>query len=397
MGYAHISQQATRVRWRAAAAVLAVSLIAVACGGDSGGGSDGGGATTGSGQDATPASVGDDERGSAADVFEEFNSMEGEERKEALIEGAQEEGEVTLYSAGSGWDPVISAFEDKYDIDVNTYIGQADTVLQRVYQEFEAGYHAVDVYDDAEAYIVAQEGMTHEYNNPELTDGLVGYEKESHVQPTRLSVYTQGWNTDMVEESELPDSIDGFTDEKWEGRLGMDPRDWEWYLGASNYYIEEEGWTQEEVDEMFAGIASNAEYHPGHTVQAQLLLAGEFAVSATVYTQSIDRETDADPNAPVAWRKSDGSWIRPLVYTPQGVALMKNAPNPHAAMLWVDFVLEEGARILSEVDGTPAAVNYEGGPLDGIPDEDLHLVTPDELLEKQEEWSSRWDQLLQQN
>ncbi len=391
------------------ALMLVLSLIAAACAGDgdttettaepggeqttttSGGGEETT-TTTGAAPEETTTTEAS-ERGSAADTFDRFNAMSGQERTDALIAAAQEEGSVVFYTASSGMDPVIEAFEDTYDIDVDLFVGQSDTVLQRLTQEYEAGFYGADVFDDAEAYTIARMGLTHEYINPALTDPIPGYDPATHVAATRLSVYTQGWNTDAVDEADVPDSLDGFTDPAWEGRLSLDPRDWVWYIGVRDYYMEEEGWTDEQVDDMFRTLASYSRYDRGHTTQAQLLLAGEFDASLTVYTQSVDRELERAADAPIAWKKSDGSWVKPLIFFPQGATLMKNAPHPAAAMLFVDFLLTEGQRLLALADRTPTSIAQVGGPLEGIPNEDLHQVDFDKFFDR-DTWATRFDELL---
>lgn len=366
------------------AAGAAIALLVTACGG---GGGNGDGGTDG-------AQGGDGEAGTAAEAFDSFNAMSGTERTEALIAAAEEEGSLVYYTASSGMEPVIEAFEDAYDINVDLYSGQSDTVLQRILQEYEAGFYGADVLDDAEAFSLVNLGMTYEYINPELTDAIPGYTVEGHVAPTRLSVYTQGWNTDLISEDEIPETLDGFTDPKFEGRLSLDPRDWIWYTGVMDYYTQEEGWTEEEVDDMIATLASYSTFNAGHTVQAQLLLAGEYPVSLSVYTQSIDRITEESADAPVTWRASDGRFVKPLIYQPQGAVLLKNAPHPAAAMLFVDFLLTEGQVLLSSEDRTPTAVPQPDGPLEGISDEDLHQVDPLKFTEGRQEWTSRFDELL---
>jgi iron(III) transport system substrate-binding protein len=363
----------------ATTAFSVLTLALAGCGDDSEGG----------GTDAK------DDAGSAAETFEKFNAMTGKEREDALLAAAEEEGGLVFYTASSGMDPVIEAFEDKYDIDVDLYSGQADTVLQRIVQEYEAGYYGVDVYDDSEAFSVSKLGFTHPYVNDELTTEIPGYDPETNVVPTRLSVYTQGWNTDLISEEEIPATLDGFTDPKFDGKLSMDPRDWIWYTGLMDYYTEVEGWSEDEVDEMIETLASYSTYNEGHTVQAGLLLAGEFPVSLSVYTQSVDREVKDAPDAPIAWRKSDGSFVEPLIYQPQGSTLMKNAPHPATAMLFMDFVLsEEGQTVIAEEDGTPTARPLPGGPLDGIPTDKLIQVDFEKFVNEREEWADRYDQLL---
>lgn len=373
--------------------LLALSWVLVAAGcASSQGGEDG--VTTTPGETASSVVS---ERGTAADVFDRFNAMSGEERHQALVEAAQEEGEVSFYTTSAGMEPVISAFEDEYDINVNLFLGQSETVVQRIVQEHEAGFYGADVHDDHEAFNIAYQGYTYEYINPELTDRIPGYDPESHVAATRMNVYTQGWNTDLISDEEIPDTVDGFTDPRFEGRLSIDPRDWRWYIGLSDYYTEVEGWTQDEVDEMIRTLASYSALHEGHVVQGELLLAGEFPVSMTIYTQNIDRSLEADPNAAVTWKKADGSWVEPLIFAPAGSALMKNAPHPAAAMLLVDFLLTEGQEILAESDRTPTAIAQPGGPLEAIPNQALHQVDPVKALTQRQEWTDRFDELLRGN
>jgi iron(III) transport system substrate-binding protein len=364
------------------AVLLAFSLVAVACGDDD---DDTGG---NGGTDGDPYGA----RGSAADAFDIYNGMSGQARTDALIAAAQEEGSLIFYTASSGMEPVIEAFEDAYDINVELFRGNADTVLLRITQEFEAKFYGVDVFDDAEAFTVARLGMTYEYVNLELTDAIPGYDPSTHVAATRLSVYTQAWNADLVDESEVPDDIAGFADPAWCGRLSMDPRDWVWYIGVRDYYLDQ-GWSEEEIDDMYRTLAECSRFDRGHTTQAQLLLAGEFDASLTVYTQSVDRELVDDAEAPIAWRKADGSWVKPLVFFPQGATLMKNAPHPAAAMLFIDFLLTEGQRILALEDKTPTAIAQAGGPLEGIPNADLYQVDFDKFYDR-DTWATRFDELL---
>ncbi len=392
---------------RLLAMTLVFSLILAACGNGgstettetTAGGStettSGGGDTTttaGSAEETTTTAA--EDRGTAADVYDQFNAMTGQERHDALVAAAQEEGVLIVYTAGSGWDPVIAAFSDEYGIDVELFKGLSDTVLQRVTQEYAAGYHGVDVFDDAESFSVNEAGLSYQYVNDELTDLLPGYLPERHVVPTRLSVYVTGWNTDLIDESEIPDTLDGFADPKFAGMLAVEPGDWDWYSGVVDYYTKEMGWTEEAVDEMMAAIAANANFHDGHTVIAQLMLAGEFAASPTLYTQSVDRELARDPEAPVAWRKSDGSFVTPLLFFPQGSVLMKSAPHPAAAMLWIDFAATRGQEILALEDRTPTAIAPPGGPLEGIPNEMLYPMDINKYLYEREAWITRFDELL---
>lgn len=345
------------------------------------------------GSDASTDTDAGSGEGTAAATFTQFNELTGQARTDALVKAAEEEGTVVFYTASSGMQPVIDAFEDTYDINVELFVGQSDTVAQRIVQEYQAGVYGVDVFDDTEAFGIANQGLAFDYVNPALTDPLPGFDPELQVVPSRLSVYTAAWNTNLVSDDEIPDTLEGFTDPKWEGRLSMDPTNWLWFTGVRNYYVNEEGWTDEQVDEMIRKIAANSVFHERASVQAQLLLAGEFAVSLSVYPQNILREYDKDPNAPITWRKEDGSYVTPLVLEPNGAILMKNAPHPAAAMLFLDFLVSEGQVVLSQSDHTPTALAVPNGPLEGIPTEDLHPVDMEAYTNNADEWAERFDSL----
>jgi iron(III) transport system substrate-binding protein len=115
------------------ATIFAMALVLAGCGGGGGG-------------DANAADTG---RGSAAETYDKFNAMSGKERHDALVKAAEEEGTIVFYTASSGMDPVIEKFEDTYDVTVELYSGQSDTVLQRITQEYEAGFYGADVLDDS--------------------------------------------------------------------------------------------------------------------------------------------------------------------------------------------------------------------------------------------------------
>jgi iron(III) transport system substrate-binding protein len=361
------------------AAVTACGLVLTSCG---------------SGSDtADPQPAGD--AGAGAAVFDKFNAMSGQERQDALVEAAKQEGKVVFYTALEQMNAVADGFTAKYGIPVELFFAKSNTVMQRLMQEAEAGHHQVDVFEDSEAYTVAEQGMAYEYVNAAVTDGVTGYDPAMPVVPTRLSMYTQGWNTDMVPENEIPDTIEGFTDEKWRGNLSLDPRDWIWYSGLVDYYPAN-GKTEEDVDKMMATLASYATLNEGHTVNAELLAAGEFPATLSVYTDSVEAKVRENSEVPIAWRKSNRDYITPLIYQPQGAVLMKNAPHPAAGMLFMDFLLTEGQRILSDT-GIASSVVQPGGALEGVADEDLFQVDYEKFTKGREEWTDRFNSLLQTN
>lgn len=341
--------------------------------------------------------VGDDAAAHATEVFDRFNAMSGQERHDALVSAAQEEGAVVFYSTAPGWDPVIEAFEETYDLEVERYIGRSDTILQRVTQEYEAGVYAVDVFEDEAAALLSREaGITSEYVNDELTSQIPGYDPEGGLVPLRLSVPTVAWNTNLVDESELPESIEGFADPRWDGRLALDAGAWPWFTAISDYLAEHKGFSQEQIDEFFETIIGYATVHENSIAMTELLIAEELDVGLSVLSQVIDRNKAV--GAPITWQRADGSFVGPLAVQPEGAVLMKAAPHPAAALLLVDFMLKEGQSILQEA-GTfvPTAVPQAGGPLEGIADEAFQPVDEEKFYAERDRWSTAYDELIRAN
>lgn len=375
------------------AALSVMALLIAACGGTTGDTD----TTTGdgSGDDQTATTAGDVAAGTgtAADTFDQFNEMSGQERHDALVTAAEEEGAVVFYTTAPGWDAVVDAFEETYEIEVELYAGRSDTILQRVTQEYEAGFYGVDVFEDEAAAILSREvGITYPYVNEELTSQIPGYDPDLGLVPMRIAAPMIAWNTELVDESEIPDTIDGFADPRWDGLLMMDDGGWPWYTAIHDYLMDE-GWTEDEVQELFETLVSYSASTGNSIAMTELMIAEENPVGMAVLSQVVDR--NAAVGAPITWRKSDGSFVEPLVIQPEGGVLMKNAPHPAAGLLLMDFILAEGQRILQEA-GTyvPTAIPQPDGPLEDIPDEAFQPVDNTKFYEEREEWSTAYDELV---
>lgn len=377
-----------------ATVIMLVFLIA-ACSGE-GGDETSNGSENESGSEESPAAGSDadsDAAQAAADVFDRFNNMSGQERHDALVEAAEEEGAVVFYSTAPGWDPVLDAFQETYDIEIERYIGRSDTILQRVVQEYQAGVYNVDVFEDeAAALLHREEEITAEYQNVELTSQIPGYEPGPGLIPLRRSVPTVSWNTDAVADEDIPESIEDMADPTWEGRMAIDDGAWPWYTAIRDHLMAED-WTTEEVDEMFANLVANSRAQGNSIAMKDMLIAEEIDVGLGVLSQVTDRNK-AD-GAPITWEKSDGSFVEPLVVQNEGAVLMEAAPHPAAALLLIDFLLSEGQEVLQSA-GThiPTAVPQEGGPLEGIPEDALQPVDPEKFYGERDQWSTRFDELL---
>ncbi|MBX3030256.1 MAG: extracellular solute-binding protein [Chloroflexi bacterium] len=340
---------------------------------------------------ALPGAVAAQEPESAQAVFDRFNAMTGEARTAALVEAAKAEDGFVLYTTAPGYQPAIDAFADKYDIEVELFLGRSDTVLQRVTQEYEAGVHLVDVFEDENARLLQEAGLTYQYVNDELTSQITGLDPVDHMIPFRLSIPAVAWNTDLVADGDIPASVEDLADPKWAGKLVLDSGAWSWYA-TLKLHMMEQGKSEQEAMDVFRAIIANSSQQPTSIAMTALLSAGEYEVGTSVLTAVVDRNTAV--GAPVTWRTAEGGYTSPLVVASEGGALMNQAPHPATAMLFIDFMLTEGSPLL-QGQHWPSPIQGDGGTLDGVAEADLLPVPRSVMVEDAQRWSQEWDSLLQ--
>lgn len=357
---------------RAAVAVGTVLALA-ACGGSPTAPSDGGS----NNDDSGPTK--------AEQLYEEIFGLSGQERRDRLVELAAKEDGLNLYTSMTAdvADAVTQAFTDQFDIEVSVYRAGSETVLQRILQEQDAGFPGNDVVEtnSSELGALSQEGVMAEYKG-ERRDMVPEAGQAENWTATRFNLFAPSWNTDQVSGDLIPTSWEDLADPKYDGLLSMELGDYDWYLALYTYFLDQ-GKTEEQVDKLFADMVDGAKLVKGHTVQAELLSAGEFAVVASNYTYIVQRAKDE--GAPVEYQPM----VEPVIARPNGAGLMKNAANPATAMLFMDWMLEEGQAVIVEESLTPSIA--EGGAL-----ADMELVAVDgaRLLEEGDEWSAKYDELL---
>jgi iron(III) transport system substrate-binding protein len=358
---------------RAAAAASAV-LILAACGGN------------------PTASNSDDNGGSgggqtdAEKLYEEIAGLSGQERRDRLVELAAEEGGLTLYTSMTAdvADAVTEAFTDTFDIDVSTYRAGSETVLQRVLQESDADFPGNDVVETNATELLAlqQEGVITSCIDQERVDMVPQAGQFDAWTATRFNLFSPSWNTDLVSGDQIPTSWEDLADPKYDGTLSMELGDYDWYLTLKQYWLDN-GKSEDEVDQLFNDMVDGAKLVKGHTVQAELMSAGEFGVTASNYTYIVQR-AKAD-GAPVEVEP----FVDPVIARPNGGSCMKTAENPATAMLFMDWLLTEGQQVIADEQLTPAI--DESGSLDDV---NIVPVDTDALLNDSDKWSAEYDELL---
>ena len=306
-------------------------------------------------------------------------SYSGADRAQRVIDGAKKEGALTLYSSGTHEDigAVIYAFEKKYGLPVRFWRGSSEDILRRTMTEARASRFDVDVADTAgpEMEAMQREKLLHEITSPVFAELMA-----QAVAPrrawvmSRLNVFTAAANTNMVSAADAPRSYHDLTDRGWKGRLGIEADDVGWFLTVLGIIGEEKGL------ELFRGIVAKngMSVRKGHTLLANLVAAGEVPLALTLYGYRVEAMKKAGaPIAPVT--------LAPVVALPNATAVFRRAPHPHAAVLFVDFFLGEGQRILAARGNVPTNKSVKPPP-------EVTLVDSAKLLDEGEKWTKLFNE-----
>jgi iron(III) transport system substrate-binding protein len=324
----------------------------------------------------------------AKEAFDKYNAMTGAERTDALLKAAKDEGELSLYTSNTDMDAIVDGFTDKYDIDVNVYRGNSESVLQRILQESKAGFAGADLIEtnSGELNVIGKEGLFYPYKG-EYRDAVRPEGQKDTWTADRFNVFTIAYNTKMVKPADRPTSLEQLADPKWKGKISMEVGDIDWFSAMFNYYLKQ-GKTEQQVTDMFKAIASNAKVVKGHTVQAELLSAGEFALGVSMYTHSVQAGTE--DGRPIAWRTDTNPPAQPLVIRPNGAGLLANAKHPAAAMLFMDYLLTDGQKDIADA--------YRVGSVAGADDPLAGLTTievdENEMLNNAKKWDDLYAEVL---
>jgi iron(III) transport system substrate-binding protein len=291
--------------------------------------------------------------GWAAAVNEEIlmkaRVLSGRAREEFLVAGARKESEVADYTSAnlqlSG--PLVKLFEKKYPfISVKLARIGGSRIIQRVETEAKAGLHAVDVIGTGELGIVSavDRGLTARYVSPmreNLREGFADREGLWTVQHATLLF--GAYNKKLVKPEQVPRDWDDFLDPKWKGKLSLETEAYEWM----GFLIRQIG--EERAFKYFAALTKqDVKFLRGRSLQLQLLAAGEFPITM-VSNANLILELKKT-GAPIEWIR-----ISPVLLRPSLLLLAANAPHPHAALLYLDFLLSKEAQSLVASSGRLAA------------------------------------------
>ena len=308
----------------------------------------------------------------------------GADREQRLLERAKQEGTVSVYTslATKESTPLAKAFEKKYGIKVELWRATSDKVVQRAITEGQARRHVADVIETngPEVEMIARENLLSEFYSPHLADLPANAISPNRLWVTdRLNFFVVAYNTNKIKRADLPAHYEGFLDPKWKGQIGIEATDAEWMATIVKKLGNERGM------KLFERLAEmRPDVRKSHILLAEMVGAGEVPVALTVYNSEV--ESLKRRGGPIDWMA-----VEPIVGRPQGIAVTKNAPHPHAALLFADFVLStEGQELLAEMGRVPSSLKVKTN----LNNFNYTMIDPATVLDESEKWEAIWKKLF---
>jgi iron(III) transport system substrate-binding protein len=305
------------------------------------------------------------------------------DREKLFFDGAKKEGKMLWYTSLTGGPnlEVPKAFEAKYPgVKVDVYRGDSDAIIARVLQEAEAKRYLVDAIETTFPIlkVMKDEKLLTPYFSPYLAQypddvkektakGLVYWATD------RESYIGLAYNTNAIPTSAAPKKFDDLLRPELRGKIGFATSDTgNRVIGAM---LSSKG---AEFIQKLKSQDITLHAVSGRAI-LDMVISGELGASPTVFLSHA--RVSISKGAPIKWAPMD---VVPT--NAGGVAFPANAPHPHAALLFCDYLLSpEGQKLLGKF-GLDSAVNK--------PEFKRWYAEQGMTVEQYEKENSKWEKLL---
>ena len=313
----------------------------------------------------------------------EMAGYQGADRGQKLLAAARlEGGELSVYHVYPALTKVIAAFSKEYGIDVKPWRSSSEAVLQRVVNEARSGRFDADVVQNnaPENEAMWREKLAMPVRSP-LQAGLIAEATPSHhgwVGFT-IDVFIAAYNPQKLRKEELPTSYEQLLDPKWKGKLGVEADDSGWYGALADVMGEQK------TDQLFTQIVreNGISIRKGHSLLANLVASGDVPLALDTYSWSTPQLKKK--GAPIEMHAID-----PVLAQFSTIAVLKQAKHPYTALLFYDYLLGDGQKVLADLDFVPTSRKYD----DPVRHLKLHFIDPSRAIANEDKWFKRYQSVV---
>jgi iron(III) transport system substrate-binding protein len=314
----------------------------------------------------------------------EIATYQGPDREKRLIEGAKKEGELMFYGSIPVADisALTEAFTKKYGIKVKAWRGDSEAMLQRVLNEAKARRYEVGVMAASSSALepLSREKLLTVVKSPLLADLIpAAIAPNQEWASVYLAVFVQAYNTRLVSRDDLPKTYRDLLNPRWKGKLAVEAEDYDWFAEVVRGLGEAQGL------KLFRDIvASNGiSVRRGHSVMNNMIAAGEIPLGLSSY--GFLAEQAKLKGAPIDWFV-----IPPMIARPTAAGVSRHAPQPHAAVLFYDFLIGEAQPILASRQFVSPSLKIESP----FPRDRLQLIDSVEMLDNAQRWQELYQSII---
>jgi iron(III) transport system substrate-binding protein len=307
----------------------------------------------------------------------ELAAYTGADRERVLFEGAKREGKVVWYTtlATDQNKQIAGVFEKKYPgVAVETFRTGASALAQRLVTEAKARRHIADAIETTPPGLMTfrESQLLLPYSSPYLPafpDDAKEKTPKNQVYWTtvRESYVGFAYNKRYLNAVDVPKNFDGLMRPALRDNMGISGDDTGARIIGAMIKAKGEAFVKKLKEQnirmhMMAGSALT-----------QLVAAGEIFASPSQFYSATN--VAAKRGAPVAWVP-----MELVVASAGGAAVYVNAPRPHAALLFIDFLMSpEGQKLYEDLYFGSAQKDY--GWKRWYPEKAGTLAQYDEALE----------------
>jgi iron(III) transport system substrate-binding protein len=262
--------------------------------------------------------------------------------QEALKPG---EGSLVVYSGRSEElvGPIFEQFEEQSGVDVQVRYGETAELAATILEEGENS--------PADLFFAQDPGalgaLDDEGRLTKLPEEILGRVPAEFKADDGDWVGTSGrsrvvaYNTEQLQEGDLPDSVFGFIDPEWEGRLGWAPTNGSFQAFVTALRVLE---GEDRAREWLEGVQANDPFvYPDNLSAVEGVASGEVEVALVNHYYLFQVKEERGQDLPAANHFLDGGDPGALVLA-AGAGVLDTAENPEAGREFLEFALSDEAQ-----------------------------------------------------